>query len=286
MIQVGLITYHSAYNFGSVLQAYATQEIIKSLGYNVEIINYRMPSQRNYYSLFPHGLGIGRTRQSILALLDYNKRKKRQKKYERCINDLFKMTDEMTEPSELYSLANKYDVYISGSDQIWNRYSNELRYVDWRKYMSPYLLEFTEKKKISYASSINGMRDDDLEKISSALQRFDYISMRENTACQRLDKLLGIKSVTVIDPTLLLNSDIWNEMIKDWVNPYTLGRYVIYYSLDGSNRRLIKDIAHIKKIVESNTEIIVICPFETPLFCRGIINASDACIYDFMGLIR
>lgn len=39
-MKVGLITYHSAYNFGSVLQAYATQEIITKLGHRVEIINY------------------------------------------------------------------------------------------------------------------------------------------------------------------------------------------------------------------------------------------------------
>ena len=50
-MKVGLITYHSAYNFGSVLQAYATQKIITKLGHRVEIINYRMPSQKNYYSL-------------------------------------------------------------------------------------------------------------------------------------------------------------------------------------------------------------------------------------------
>lgn len=40
--KVGVITYHSAYNFGSVLQAYATQKVVQELGYEVKIINYRM----------------------------------------------------------------------------------------------------------------------------------------------------------------------------------------------------------------------------------------------------
>ena len=62
-------------------------------------------------------------------------------------------------------VRDKYDVYISGSDQIWNRGSNELKYVNWRKYMSPYLLEFTEKKKVSYASSICDMTDDNIDLI-------------------------------------------------------------------------------------------------------------------------
>ena len=44
--KVGVITYHSAYNFGSVLQALATQEAIKRLGYEADIINYRMKRQK------------------------------------------------------------------------------------------------------------------------------------------------------------------------------------------------------------------------------------------------
>ena len=42
MNKVGIITYHSAYNYGSVLQAYATQVAVKKLGFDAEIINYRM----------------------------------------------------------------------------------------------------------------------------------------------------------------------------------------------------------------------------------------------------
>ena len=50
--KVGIITYHAAYNFGSVLQAYATQEIINQLGFSAELINYRMNEQKNIYTMF------------------------------------------------------------------------------------------------------------------------------------------------------------------------------------------------------------------------------------------
>lgn len=46
-MEIGILTYHAAYNYGSVLQAFATQEIIKQLGYKAEIINYRMDEQKN-----------------------------------------------------------------------------------------------------------------------------------------------------------------------------------------------------------------------------------------------
>ena len=49
--KIGIITYHSAYNFGSVLQAYATQKILETLGYEATILNYRMKSQYEYYSI-------------------------------------------------------------------------------------------------------------------------------------------------------------------------------------------------------------------------------------------
>ena len=38
--KVGIITLHRVVNYGSVLQTYALQEKIKSLGYNVEVIDY------------------------------------------------------------------------------------------------------------------------------------------------------------------------------------------------------------------------------------------------------
>ena len=48
--EVGLITYHAAYNYGSVLQAWATQHMIEQLGYKCKIINYRMKSITVYYA--------------------------------------------------------------------------------------------------------------------------------------------------------------------------------------------------------------------------------------------
>lgn len=51
-MQIGMMTFHASYNFGSVWQAFSLQYTVNSLGYNCEIINYRMKSQKNKYSLF------------------------------------------------------------------------------------------------------------------------------------------------------------------------------------------------------------------------------------------
>lgn len=52
MGKIGVLTYHSAYNFGSVLQAYATQQILKTLGFTPEMMNYRMAEQKYFYGSF------------------------------------------------------------------------------------------------------------------------------------------------------------------------------------------------------------------------------------------
>ena len=56
---IGLITYHAAYNYGSVLQAYATQSTITDMGHDVTVIDYRpLEGERYYERLYWRGLGL------------------------------------------------------------------------------------------------------------------------------------------------------------------------------------------------------------------------------------
>ena len=50
-MNIGIITFHGSHNHGSMLQAYATQQLINNIGYDSEIINFRMKSQKEYYAL-------------------------------------------------------------------------------------------------------------------------------------------------------------------------------------------------------------------------------------------
>ena len=80
IMKIGLITYHSAYNFGSVLQAYATQTVIKRIAGNCEIINYRTKEQKRVYSIFVWSKGWRVLISAVnngLALLKLREKKKR-----------------------------------------------------------------------------------------------------------------------------------------------------------------------------------------------------------------
>ena len=282
--KVGVITYHSAYNFGSVLQAYATQKVVQELGYEVKIINYRMQSQFQYYSMLHFNYGIKTFLKDLLHLPQLNKYITRKKRFEQFISGM-NLTKEFREPEEIYEVIEKIDIFISGSDQIWNKHSNELYCVDW-KYMNPYLLSFTNKRKISYASSIVNMSDDELKYIVDKIKDFDKISFREASSCKRFKELFNIESQAVIDPTLLLDHKKWECEVGKIPNDLKQKKYILYYALEGIKKtRLI--IPKLKEIAEKySCKLVVITPLSGFSYGKGIINAIDAGPREFLGLIK
>ena len=88
--KIGVITYHSAYNFGSVLQAYATQESIEKIGYSVEIVNYRMKSQIKYYSMIHLNNGLKAFLKDLLHLPQIGKYITRKNRFEQFIEEFNK----------------------------------------------------------------------------------------------------------------------------------------------------------------------------------------------------
>ena len=79
---IGIITFHSAYNYGSVLQAFATQTFIKKLGSENEIINYRLDEQRRVYSNLRFNYGYKEFIKDLSLLPIYGRRNIRKEKFE------------------------------------------------------------------------------------------------------------------------------------------------------------------------------------------------------------
>jgi hypothetical protein len=229
-MRVGIITYHSAYNFGSVLQALATQKSVERLGYQAEIINYRMRSQRDFYSFYRKKYGIKTLAKDILLTPHNRERHIRNERFEKVIHSM-NLTDEYVEPEDVAKCESRFDCFISGSDQIWNKRSCELTPVGW-EYMNPYLLEFTDKKKISYASSIASMKDDEIDRIIPYIKEFDHISFREKISSEIVTSKLGRKIETVLDPTLLISRDEWVNLLK-LKDDERDNNYILFYSLAG-----------------------------------------------------
>ena len=91
-MNIGLITFHGSHNYGSVLQAYATQKLLEEKGDHCEIINFRMKSQLDYYSLYTAKYGLLTLGQEILMLPEHRERKRRSDKFEHFITKRFSLS--------------------------------------------------------------------------------------------------------------------------------------------------------------------------------------------------
>lgn len=259
MKQQAIITYHSAYNFGSVLQAYATQQTVMYMVGNAEIINYRMNEQKRYYEkLYRWDYGPKTILRDLLMLPAHNKRKKRAEAFEKFFSEKLILSKEVSEPEEVAELWGKYDTIISGSDQIWCKRSNELRNSQW-KYIDPYILKGFSGCKISYASSIGASTDDDLRHILNDIQQFDAIAMREDASAKKMRDLLGHDVSTVLDPTFLLTKDEWIHKLN--LKKNSDENYILYYSLgDIKNiRSSMKSLIALAKAKKK--KILIVTPF-------------------------
>lgn len=281
METVGIITYHSAYNFGSALQAFATQSVIEQCGYGAEIVNYRMKSQRAHYRIirvtgpraFINDLGM-------LSL--YNQKVLRQERFEKFFSLFLNMGEEFQNPED-FTRHTSFSTIVSGSDQIWNKHSNELKHVDW-KFMNPYLLKDFEGKRVSYASSIADMQGEELNHLKNELIRFESISMRESSGADKIGKLLHRRVATVLDPTLLLTRCDWDIRLSlnDLNNAK---RYVLFYSL--ADRCVIEKYKSILEVYEtSGFDVKYITPYAKVPFMEKFQNCLDFGPIEFLTALK
>ena len=213
-MKIALITIHNATSYGAVLQTFATYKILSQYG-EVEIINYfnpHLPGQSNLIRFDPSIGGIRRAIHDILRLKDRNKVIKKFKKF---IKDNMNLSKLVTQQDIKNGAINNYfDVYVCGSDQVWNP-----RIVSKDGQLDPiYFLSFANKtaKKLSYASSMGGhyLTDSEQEQVKDLLKDFTTISVRESDTQEVLSQLLKREVFHVLDPTLLLSKEEWFEVLE------------------------------------------------------------------------
>lgn len=288
-LNIGIITYHAAYNYGSVLQAYATQTKLADLGHNVTMIDYRSEEGKRYYErLYFRGQGLKSTLADLTMMPVAGRRKLRMKRFEQFIHTNLQLSAKQYHtPEELNELTEAFDIAVSGSDQIINKHSNELARVDW-KYMDPYLLKWARCGKISYASSPATMTDEELDYIGLTLSQFDALSARERSACARLERVSGQYVEHVCDPTLLLTADEWMEHVPA-CRRMAVGEepYLLFYSLLRPKRAA----GVFNQLREMSKRIGMIIAVLTPMAgnvpnCPELLNVLEAGPEEFLSLIR
>ena len=171
-MKIGILTFHWGTNYGGVLQSYALQCYLKSIGCDVEIINYAPLTYRNSFFLCFKGKSIGTIKKNILNYFKERKFRKFRKS-----NLILSKKRYFTKTSS-EAFNNDYDVIVVGSDQVWNPYIA-------LNYGLPYWLPYKGKaRKIAYAVSLgcDVYPQEILEKQTACINDFYAISVREKSA--------------------------------------------------------------------------------------------------------
>lgn len=256
---VGIITlYHNSNNYGGILQAYALQKIIEQKGLNSEIIDYdfdtsiikdkRKIEGKNFRWIISRIARIPQKIYKKLVIEQYEKRRYLSIKkdiLER--NEKIKRFRDSIKHSNVYSfqninqIANEYKYFISGSDQIWKP-----GVVD-DCFTFNFIQDTKEKVFASYASSISVDKINHyyIEYMKKSLEKYDYISVREENTKRLLEDGIEKKVEIVLDPTLLIENDIWDKMCQE---PLINEEYIFCYLL-GENKMHRKQI---KKFAQRN----------------------------------
>lgn len=207
---IGIITIHRVTNFGSVLQTFATQKILESLDYDITIIDYIAPrlKVKNIFKESFIRRREGKLYKKISGFIS-------MEILNRFVFSQFLKKYINLSKEKYYSLEDiktnlpKQDYYMTGSDQVWNSFYN--------KFIDPvFFLNFTEGKKISFASSFGReyVDKEELTKIKSYLDKYTRISVREDSGVKMLQSI-GFDNIThLVDPTLLITKDEWLKLLS------------------------------------------------------------------------
>ena len=293
MKSIGIITIqNSQNNYGGVLQCFALYKYLKQLGYNCEVIDLHRPNQADFVDSikFPpmrcHYNWKSKIKRGICETLGIRKLRNPHfypnwnveagKKFEE-FNAQVLLSKPYTYIPYLYKRPPQYDIYISGSDQLWNP---EQPYC-----LEPYFLTFVKDKKalkISYATSIGvtKLRDNEKKKFRKWLSTYDAISVREPIACQLLKDITQREIERVPDPTFLLAPNTWIDMSS---TPPIHSPYILVFSLFQEKSLLKKAIALAQ---EAHMKVVVIDQNYSGDLYDPVIVINNAGPCDFIGLIK
>lgn len=235
--KVGLITIQSA-NYGSYLQMFALYTIINKLGYNCTIINYQYPTEYhkrnaigNEYQVSQNLLNPFVIVRKLTSLYKHIVRYFLKKKYPpnqlaqifSDFNRLCHFTDIQYNKDTILKDPPQFDIYMTGSDQVWNpRYYH-------RDYS--FLLNFTKdnQKRVSYASSFGSKQILEYYKKDYArlLLRYDHVSTRERSGVVLYEQLTGKKADYCLDPTMLFTANEWKSYSSSIIKSQE--KYILCY---------------------------------------------------------
>ena len=222
-MKIGIITMHNVVHHGSVLQAYATQLLFERFGHDAAIIDYKYPNRWQE----EHGMHIysPSLKTRIAQFLGLNARCRKRKKILHFMAKYYQLTRKYSDIKELEANPPSFDIYVTGSDQVWNP---RFTYADPAYF---FIFEPEGSNIMSFSSSFacNSLNDDVAKIYKEYLSRYKFISVRENQGAKIIQELLGKTPPVTLDPTLMIDASKWNKFVKPLPQKR---KYIFMYMLD------------------------------------------------------
>lgn len=305
MKKVGLVTCYFKSNYGSLLQAYATQKFLDSLKIENETINIDKnidfkKGKRKYYTSQIFNFTFVKSKLGMIKLKFDKKVNKelgknisiREKKFKEFRNQ-FRLTKELNTYAELKEYCKKFDNVLVGSDQLWLPVNVVSDY---------YTLNWVpdEINKISFSTSfgVSSIPEKYEELYKKFLNRINYLSTREESGKKIIKDLTGRDAKIVCDPTLLFNKEEWMDIqekeaiIKEkYILCYFLGNSIEYRKfaerLKEKTGYKIISINHCDEYVKYSDVFADETPYDIgpAEFLNLIRNAEYVCTDSFHGTV-
>lgn len=233
-MNIGILTFHRAYNYGAFLQCYSLQKELKKRfpDSTIEVIDYESANMARYYqtNFFNYLFGpqnslnnktvsdrlnhlksrVYNALHGDFGIKSYYSNKKVMQHFDKCIGYLplskERLISDSYEESIKFIENLHYDMVVVGSDAVWNDTQTNIPNVF---YLSPDI----QTVKLSYAASCYGFdykqkKNDDVFSLKDSLQSFFYIGVRDDETekyVNTIDKTLTVHHNC--DPSLLLDLD-------------------------------------------------------------------------------
>lgn len=292
MKEIAILTLNGYYNYGNRLQNYATQEVLKSLGFNVETVpvDRSNDSDKKLSKRLARVSSISELKTKIrIRINNYLNKdiiRERKDKFIRFSKEHINETEYTISNNDIpIDLSKRYDYFIVGSDQVWN--PNNLHGTSF------YFLTFAEnRKRISYAASfaISEIPDEYNERYKKWLSEMHRISVREEAGAKIVKELIGKDVEVLVDPTIMLSKESWLSIAKEADYKAKKG-YILTYFLGNISKEIKNKINEIAK--ENKLEIINLTSMKNKrVFTSGpsefidlVSSASLLCTDSFHGVV-
>lgn len=271
-MNIAILTFQFAHNYGALLQAFALKNYLQSLGHKVNFAPYYPEWAQAEYAISPFAKGITLRRRIRLGS-QYFKREKQSQIFIDFISKELGVGETFSSEESLREWLNGYDCVICGSDQIWNNLITGAG--------AAYFAAGTYARKVAYAASLGtiSLTNEQKNNILNYLPDFAAISVREPGSATAIEKLLNREASVVLDPVFLVNVRDWGIFGKE---VGVKSRYMFLYFLQ-ENQELLECA---KRYAEQNN--LQIYDVHPTMGCRhdGCIRLNNVGPKEFIWLIQ